>query len=306
MPPKRKTYIKNCTGHDCSSDNTRSRRIFRILFYFLFIIFIFSSLYMFLFSEEVKVTLIEINGNKELNADELHSVLESSMSNKIWAIFPGDNYFLVSKGFIKNELTGRYKKIKDVEIVKKFPSSIYIKIDEHESLLVWCENEQECFLLDQNGIAYDKADFSSPELLQNKLLKLTDRSGLDVIMGTQIISPQYINYLVDAKKELEVLGIEVEDSMFTPARMSEEVRMRSLNGFEIILSTQFPLESSMKTLTVILKKEISTDKLAELEYVDLRSEYKAFYKFKNSPEEEGDKESKDDKKEENEELKTKE
>lgn len=237
---------------------------------------------MLFFSAEMQISKIEISNNKELEKLELEQLVENELQGKFIGIFPKNNYILVSQKTVEKILINKYKKIRSVKVEKKFPDSIAVSIDEHESLLVWCKNENQCYLLNEEGVAYNVADFNSPELQQNKLVRLSDRSGADVILGSKIMEKKYEEYLLKIKSELEEISIYVESDFLTPSRMAEEIEVRSMDGFKINFSTQFALESAVKTLLAVLKKEIPRERIGELEYIDLRSEYKAFYKYKNT------------------------
>lgn len=286
MAPKRKTYIKNCTGDDCGVERKKSHKLFlRVSFYGLSLVFICLMIYMLFFSIEMQINKVEIIGTRELDESEIKTLVEDHLKGKYLNLLSKNNYLLASGSIIHRELTDKYKKIRNVSVEKKFPDTIKINIDEHDSLMVWCKRESECYLLDEDGVAYNSADFNSPELMQNKLLQINDQSSADVTVGTKIMEQDYEQYLLNIKTELEKLNINIEDTFSTPSRMAEEIQVKSINGFNINFSTQFTLDSAMKTLSAVLKKEIPKEKIAELEYIDLRSEYKAFYKFKSIQEE---------------------
>jgi hypothetical protein len=136
-------------------------------------------------------------------------------------------------------------------------------------------------LLDENGTAYSVADFSSPELVQNNLLQINETSGNDVIIGTKIIEPAYEQYVLGIKDALGGIGFNVVGQYFTPSRMAEEISVKTDQESELYFSTQYPLESAIRSLATVIKKEITEDKKGNILYVDLRNENKIFYKFKN-------------------------
>lgn len=284
MPPKRKTYIKNCTGEGCSSEEKRKshNNFLRAVFYFLLVAFGGTTIFILFFSAHLRINKFEISGTKELNALEIENLLREKMDGKYFGFLPKNNFLFVLQGGIQNTLTDKYKKIRSVEVEKKFPDSVSVEISEHEALLIWCKGEADCYLLNEDGIAYNKADFESTELSQNKLLKVREEGDLPIEIGSEIISKEYETYLLNIKKLLLEIGIEAEDNFSTPSRMAEEIRVRTSSGYGIYFSTQFSLESAIKTLSAIFSKEITKEKILELEYIDLRSEYKAFYKYKNS------------------------
>jgi cell division septal protein FtsQ len=171
-----------------------------------------------------------------------------------------------------------------VNITKKFPDSVLILIDERKAILVWCSGEN-CFLLDENGMAYNTADFNSPEIIQNHLLRINDISGHAVTLGEKIIDPAYEQYVIGIKDALQGIGQRVGDgdgTYSTPSNMADEIDVTNDKGVQIYFSTQFPLDSAINTLDIVLKKEIPQDKLDNLEYIDLRSEGRVFYKFKDA------------------------
>lgn len=61
--------------------------------------------------------------------------------------------------------------------------------------------------------------------------------------------------------------------------------MRLRKGFLILTDENISPEKTGKVLRAILLEEIGSEKISNLEYVDLRLENKVFYKFKNSFEE---------------------
>lgn len=285
MAPKRKTYIKNCTGNGCENEKKKSHRmLFRVIFYVLTACFAFAVVYMLFFSTQMQISNVEIQGTKELDRQEIINIVEQKLEGKYLNIFPKNNYIIFSKSSINRDLADRFKKIRSIEVRKNFPDSVIVNIDEHDSLLIWCRNDQDCYMLDEDGVAYSKADFDSPELQQNKLLQINDQSNSEVILGSQVIGQDYEEYILSIKNQFAQLGVNTENVLFTPSRMAEEVHVKSQEGYDMLLSTQFSLESSLKTLSAVLKKEIPKEKIAQLEYIDLRSEYKAFYKYKNSEE----------------------
>jgi cell division septal protein FtsQ len=273
-------YIKNCTGEDCESERSHSNIVSKIIFYTLLLCFVGVLFYVLFFSQCLQVSNITVAGTQELDNEELQQLVEQSLEGKYLRVIPKNNFLFVSQKKVEGLLIGNFKKIRHVSVIKKFPDTVEIGIDERRALLVWCANEK-CYLLDEQGAAYSEADFSSPELMQNNLLQINDTSGLAVTIGSQVIQPAYEQYVLRLKDSLASVGFEVTGQYYTPSRMAEEINAKTTEETEFYFSTQYPLESAMKTLTTIFKKEIAENKKGELAYVDLRNENKAFYKFKS-------------------------
>ena len=281
-----KRYIQNCTGGACgdSKHKESNRIVMRIIFYILTILFASVVVYLLFFSAQMKVNTITITGTQELDSGEIQQKIQESLQGNHLKFIPKNNFLFISQRGIEKQIKDEYKKIRSVTIVKKFPDTVNIEIDERKGLLVWCRNAESCFLLDENGIAYSAADFNSPELTQNNLLQINDNSAAEVLLGDKIIADDYEKYLLAIADLLKNIGVEIEGQYSTPSRMSQEIQVRSMKGFTLNFSTQFELDSALKTLAVILKKEIPEDIQGNLAYIDLRSENKVFYKLNTAPE----------------------
>lgn len=302
MAPKRKTYIQNCTGdgHPSAKKSASHGILARIIFYVLLLSFVGASVYVMFFSMQMQITNISINGTKKLDSSELERKIELSLQGKYLNLVPKNNFLFIAGSGIQSSLKDEYKKIRSVKVEKKFPDSLEITIDEHEALLVWCMNEETCFLLDEEGVAYSEADFNSPELVQNDLLRIVDTSGASIKVGDRIMDSKYEQYLLGIKNAMGSMGLEIEDKYYTPSRMAEEIKTKTTQGFEVYFSTQFELDSAIKTAAVMLKKEVPQQQWRDLAYVDLRTEHKAFYKFKNAAPENAEEEGEDNAKKDSE------
>jgi cell division septal protein FtsQ len=184
----------------------------------------------------------------------------------------------VSQSGISSLLMGDFKKIRSVLVTKKFPDTVEVTIDERKALLVWCSGDR-CYLIDENGYAYGLADFNSPQLVQNHLLQISEDGAQAVSVGEKVIDPPYEQYVLAVKDALAKMGYDATDQYSTPSRMADEINVKTQQGPEFYFSTEYPLDSAMRTLDTIFKKEITADKKNDLAYVDLRNESKVFYKL---------------------------
>ncbi|MDD5397243.1 MAG: FtsQ-type POTRA domain-containing protein [Candidatus Moranbacteria bacterium] len=282
-----KKYIQNCTGDICSDGENKAGRDIvsaktgRIIFFVLLVGFVSVSVYMVLFSQYLQIVNVDVLGTRELDAANLKQKLEDSLQGKFFGAIPKNNFLFVSQKNIEAALLNDFKKIRSLKVVKKFPDTVSIEIEERKALLVWCSGEK-CFLIDENGYAYNEADFNSPELVQNHLLQINETNGQDVAIGSKIIDPAYEKYVLGIKDALFAMGFNLTDQYSTPSRMAEEISVKTDQDSELHFSTQFSLDSALRTLSLILKKEIPEEKRNDIAYIDLRNENKAFYKFKNA------------------------
>lgn len=280
-----KKYIKNCTGNDCEKTGRGSFLLSRIIFYFLLFCFVSVVVFVLFFTQYLQISTVSVSGTKELDGGKIRQIVEESFDGKYVGVIPKNNFLLISRGSVERLLENDFKKIRSVGVVKKFPDSIEIIIDERKALLVWCSNEK-CFLVDEKGTAYNEADFNSQEFLQNNLIRIEEKSMKEIASGSEIVGESYEKFVLEARDSLGPVGFEANGNYSTPSRMAEEIRIGTKEGPELYFSTQFELKNALRSLAVVVKKENLESRIGDLEYIDLRSEGKVFYKFKNqNPEE---------------------
>ncbi|MFA5777032.1 MAG: FtsQ-type POTRA domain-containing protein [Parcubacteria group bacterium] len=272
---KRKSFFER--KEDVLSNDAFSKIIFR----FIFLLFAVSLAYILFLSPFLEIRKVYLEGTIELNREDVNNKINEVLAKKTLNLISRNNFILFPYSKIKSELLGGFKKISNVKIEKIFPDSIKVKITERKSLLIWC-SAGPCFIIDENGYAYTGADFESEEIKQNNLLSIIDNSGKPVIMGEKILNDNYIKFAISLKDELDrETGIKVNSEYHTGSKMADEVKVKTEEGWEIYFSAVLPIEDSVRTLKTFLDKEIDQGERSKLEYVDLRAENRAYYKFKD-------------------------
>lgn len=263
----------------------RSVYFSQVLYRILCTIFFSVLIYTFFFADFMQITKININGESELNKEELVNQVRQSLIGNYLNIISRNNYILILPFRIEDLLKNKFKKISGISVKKKFPDTLNIDIKERKSLLILC-SDIKCYLVDENGYPYTDADFESAEIKENHLIKLIDKSNRPVTDNVNSISSDYLQYLLEIKDTLQKKsGIFIIEEYSTPTLVSQEISVTTEQGMKIFFSTQFTLANAINTLnTFLAKKDIIDGYYDQLEYIDLRSENKIFYKLKNAPE----------------------
>lgn len=260
----------------------QNRFFSRTLFYFVCFVFFGAVAYVAVFSPYLEITQITIEGNESIPSEKILSNLESVLSGKYFDAVSRNNLIFCQKNRMAREMLENYKKIRSVEIKKKFPSSLMINIVERRPNIA-IKSGEKIFLLDENVQAYDYYDFE----IHPDLLVLNDESKKEIAMYSYPLETGYARYLLDMRKSLrEDLGIEIENEISTPSVISNYVRVRTKESWDIYFSLDIPLEKAIGVLGAAFSKEISDEQKKDLEYLDLRINNKVFYKLKEGSESE--------------------
>ena len=69
------------------------------------------------------------------------------------------------------------------------------------------------------------------------------------------------------------------------SRFADELRVKTKGGWQIYFGTRIPLEASLEALQLLFEKELPEERHGDLEYIDLRTENRVFYRYKEGIEE---------------------
>lgn len=258
----------------------------RALFYFLLAAFAGVLAYVLLFSPYLEISHVYIQGIEELDHASVRQAAGSFLDEKYFRTLSKKNLLLAGAGELEGRLQDDFKKISSAEVKKIFPDTLVILITERKSLLVWCSGER-CFLVDEKGLAYAPAEFDSPEIKENNLVIVHDQSLSDIPGDRPAFNPAFGNFLIEFRQRAEDgLGIRMSSDFETPKSISGDLTGVTEEGWRINLNAEIGVEKELGMLGIVLEKNIAPEKRKELEYVDLRTEGKVYYKFKNvAPEE---------------------
>jgi hypothetical protein len=137
----------------------------------------------------------------------------------------------------------------------------------------------ECYFIDENGFAYEKAGIDLTKVDQGEVIKLNDESGKEIRENDYVLLPSYVEFMISISDILKrEANIEILNEYRTTSRISEEVVAQTKKGWDIYLSAKLPIEKSAQTLKILLNRHLFLRDLNELEYIDLRFENKVFYR----------------------------
>ncbi|MDQ1284168.1 MAG: hypothetical protein QG620_516 [Patescibacteria group bacterium] len=252
----------------------------KVVFSLAAVAFFGSLVYTLFFSGLLGITAVNLSGTVDLDKNAILEAASGEISGKYFNILEKNNLIFANGGKIASALTDKFKRIEKAEVEKKFPGTINIKIIERKSMLVFC-SAGNCFAVDEKGVAYARADFESAELKENKLVILKEESGRAVDIGEQVLDRKNIEFILSSKEKMKSeFDIDLAGDFETPNRASMDIRAFAREGWKIYFGSDLGIDKEMEMLRIILENKIEKEKMADLEYIDLRIENKVFYKFK--------------------------
>lgn len=258
----------------------RKRLIFKaIVFGVIFVVF-FSGIVAFFRIPYFQVVKIELIGNNYLIESDLIEATTRKLGGKYLWLFPKNNIFLIPKDKILAELMDEFKRIKKINIDKKYFNRIVLRLEERNNSVLYCVAEN-CAYADESGFIFEKAPFFSGAVF----LKLTDQrdlndGGYDKIiekhLGLRLIDENKFNKIAEFAKLTDKIGGGVLEIILKKENIYE---FYTQEGWKIILNNKNEIKGAYLNLIATLDSNIK-DERAKLDYIDLRLGNKIYFKYK--------------------------
>ena len=94
--------------------------------------------------------------------------------------------------------------------------------------------------------------------------------------------------------ELKGVDLGVENEFTLSSKLAQEVNLKTQNGWTIFISTEIEPSKTIDFLENFLNRQLSTEEVKQLEYVDLRVENRLYYKLKKDKEKESEESDQDE------------
>lgn len=275
MGGKRKIKLRHSRSF---GSNKLSRFVYRLVF----LLFLSGVIYLLFFSGLLAVNKINLSGLEELNRGKVLREIQPYLEGKYGRVIPKNNLLLIRTGIIKRNLLNKFSKIETVSIKRNFPAEINIFVHERKSVLALCSADN-CYTVDEKGKTFMPFDREE----SGPLIILSDRSNKTLGLNESALDLDYLNYILGTKNKLKSeVDIQVKDEYETPSLASSDIRLSTQEGWRIYFNKDITLDKELEMLQAVLDNKIGSDKRAYLEYIDLRSDNKVYYKFKDGTQEE--------------------
>lgn len=267
-----------------SKTNTKKNLIGKALYYLVLLAFWASLFYMLFFSEKMAISAVDISGTENIPKEEVKNILDGDLSGKYMNIVGRNNLLLVRTGKMENDLKERFKKIEMISIKRKFPSTLAVNIKEKKPTLIFSSNGK-YLITDEYGEAFEEIGPDSSDFSQTQWPVLIDTSNRPVEEKEMVLTPEIIKFFSQIRSKLEEkLDINLERESETPNRMSGDIRIKTVDGWRIYFNANLDAEKEIEILRMVIQEKISDRN--NLEYIDLRSDNKVFYKLKDNVQQE--------------------
>ena len=236
---------------------------------------IIACFYFLLFYHGFQVENILISGNQKVSNQELENIVIKNATT--WFVNFGiikistRSIFLVSSKNINKEIIKEFPIIERLETKKKFPKTLILGVIERSPVGIYCSNNEECFLIDQNGVIFEPLIINPGNIAVIKQA-ITDEN---VYIGKNIIHKNIMETILKMQNMLrENFHIGIKEAFVTsPLRLE----IKTNENWDIFLNIENGSDINLQIikLSLLLDGEDMSNGRANLHYIDLRPKDRA-------------------------------
>jgi cell division septal protein FtsQ len=248
----------------------------KIFIYLCLIIILGFIIYGIFFSGYFSIKKIIVLNNKTITQQQVEKALNPILSKNIIS----NNLLFFKSKETSGLLLDKFNQLRSVEVSKKLPCTLKIKLDERLPSLIWQsgESEEKKYLIDEEGIAFTQYDFQTR--ISQDLPKVSGFSQMETKMKNKILSQSFVKFIqavytkLPQKTDLHIDSTLVPETIF-------EVEVKTKENFSIFLDTTRDADEQISNLIRVLE-EIKGKGISfqGIDYIDLRLKDKIFYKYK--------------------------
>ena len=252
--------------------------------WFAIFIFIIISLFVYFlfFSDFFQIKNIIIGGNQKVSREKILSIIREEVARKN-IFFPANNILIADLNEVENNILENFSQIAAVEINRELPETLRLTITDRKGVVNFCIDYeldkgealsiyQECFLMDKNGIIFEK---SLADNVQFPNLKSFDLGGRPVL-GQKIMEADLLSKVLEICLGLENLKIPIKEILIVS---NERINVTVPNGWDMYFNSKKDLIWQLTKLEAVLEKYIPLSKRKDLEYIELRFGNLAPFKY---------------------------
>ncbi len=229
--------------------------------------------------EKLRIQNVSVSGSQVISPEKVTAVVEDLLSGHYLWLVPHDNALFYPKGTIETVLARKFPRFSSIAVSLQDLQTLEVLVAEREPFALYCSETTPssggCYFLDEEGYIFDEAPtFSSgvyfiyspeshdPEPLGKAFLPTTEFRAL--------------YHFIDELKTLGITGTELE--------VQETDFAVTFNGAgRVMWSREAELPLIFSNLEAFLNAEeirAQADFLERVETLDLRTENKVFYTFR--------------------------
>ncbi len=234
-----------------------------------------AGLYFALFYNGLWVKDIIISGNQRVSTQEIYDFVSKKTITGLVKLGPINittkSILFVNKENINKDVLEKFPIIEKINLRKDYPQTLVLGVEERKPIGVYCDKDNKCYLIDQNGIVFEAVAGTQENITT---VRQATESG-QVFTGEEVVSRNIIDAIYKIQKNLkEKFSINLDEALITsPVRLNIKTGEKWQIYFDI--EGNYNIDSQITKLNVLLDGSLSGESRNNLRYIDLRPKDRA-------------------------------
>lgn len=230
--------------------------------------------------ERFRISNIEVAGADVIGAETVAAVARDQVNGYYFWLLPKNNALIYPRSDVREMISRKFPRFSAIALSVEGLKTLKVEVSEREPFALYCHeivpNESEpCYFIDETGFIFDIA----PSFSEGVYLVYTTAENWAEPLGKEFLSEEKFKPLTNFITRLELVGL-------TPLalEMSEtDFKIALSSGAELLWRRGSELERIFSNLESFLADPAirnQKDFLERVAVLDLRTEDKVFYSFK--------------------------
>jgi cell division septal protein FtsQ len=248
-----------------SGKNKKNKIRLKQIIFFILILLLVQSIF------QVKVFRlndVELINNEDLELASVQELIDEHLDQRRYLIFKNNNYFLFDETALSEDLMTEYN-LDQANIVKKFPHTIQIDVQEKISQFIW-QKDDTLYLLSSKGALNRQIAEKDEKYLILQDFRDIRPSGEQILSENElsIINNIYLNWQSTFTGEPILQTIILSDDLST---VEAQVRI----GYKVKIDANKYIIEQLNNLKKVLAGNVIG---LDIDYIDLRFGDRVFFK----------------------------
>jgi len=226
------------------------------------------AIYFGIFFSAIQIQHIAIAGNQKVATGDIEKLAEKNSTTKVLGL-SSQSIFLENPIALKNDILHAFPQIGDVSVQKKYPSSLFIMVQERQPFSVFCDSLTNCFSIDNTGVIFEQVQAPVGVMTIS-----TEPAQLEVFAGEDVVNKNVMDAIGKIQTSLKQnFNIDVAQAL-----VSDPLIITTSEKWKIYFDLTQDIDLQITKLNTLLKNQISTSDRKTLQYIYLQYQDRAYYK----------------------------
>jgi cell division septal protein FtsQ len=226
--------------------------------------------------EKLLINEITVLGDNVIGREELKKAISDEISGNYFWFLPKKNIFIYPRFSLEKKLIEIFPRFESVNVKIDDLNSLLVEVEERQPTALYCFDEK-CYFLDSQGLIFAEA----PVFSRGVYIAYTDSVNIPHSLGSQFLTTEEFQ-TIDNLVRNNFIVLDINPALIKIG--DRDVELVSDKGVRVIWPRFTDPQVVFSNLSDFLLSEAIKSQqnfLERVDYLDLRTDNKVFYRFKN-------------------------